>query len=440
MAKPPASMVKELIKNPRAALSEPQNREAFFLMVNTLALAGGGFLFWIVLTRGLGISADAVGAGYSIVALGTAVGVLAKGGFDTAILCHAPRANRSSAERLLRSSMGMGVAISLLLTVLLAGATSMGLPLPRLDLAGWSLVFAIGSLLMVAWMQDAYFVSDREARLAFGRNLAFSIVRLGAPVALLLLAAPFLVASAWSLALAFSVLLGVLLASRLPDREGETIPHEPFLKTTVRNLSSSAAEFLPGLLLTPIVMAIHGPEPAAYFGIAWTVAHLLFQISSAISRSTLVEFTEDPHARHPEAIRRGILQHLLVVVPAALLAGLLAPYVLGIFGAAYASAGSLPFIILAASTVLVSPWYLYLAVLRARENVPPLVLFPAATITALFILVPLLSTPFGLPGVSLAWCVANAPFGAWASWRLYQESKEVKPDDTQAVGHHPHPG
>ncbi len=440
MTKPPATMIKELLKDPRAALSEPQNREALFLMVNTLALAGGGFLFWLVLTRLLGVPADAVGEGYAIVSLGTAVGVLAKGGFDTAILCHAPRADRDSAVRLLRWSMLLGTGIALALTGLLAAAAGLGLPLPTLSLPGWGLVAAIGAFLMVTWMQDAYFVSDREARLALTRNMAFSIVRLGAPVALLLLAAPFLVASAWSVALAFSALLGVALAKSLPDRDGETVAKGPFLKTTLRNISSSAAEFLPGLLLTPIVLAIEGAEAAAYFGIAWTVAHLLFQISSAISRSTLVEFTENPHQRHPQAIRRGILQHVIVVLPAAGIGALLAPYVMGIFGAAYATVGGPPFIILAASTLVVAPWYLYLAVLRAREVVLPLVLFPAATVTALFLLVPLLAAPLGLPGVSLAWAIANAPFGAWASWKLYQESKEVNPDDSHAVDRHPHPG
>lgn len=440
MEEPPERVLAELVSNPGKVLSEPQHREALHLMVNTLALAAGGLLFWLVLTRGLDVPSRVIGPGYAVVSLGTAIGVLAKSGFDTAILRHAPRASRSSANTLLRLSIGLGVALALVLTLALAGLAQLGLPLPELSLAGWGLVLAIASLLLVTWMQDAYFVSDREARLALTRNLTFSGARLIVPLLLIAIATPYLVASAWALALGLSALLGILLAIRLPDREGEEIDPKPFLLTTVRNVTSSAAEFLPGLLLVPIVLAIDGPEAAAYFGIAWTVAHLLFQLSSAISRSALVAFVEEPQARHPQAVRRGILQHLLVLAPAALGAALLAPHVLGIFGAEYARLGGPAFVILCASILVVAPWYLYLAVLRARERVIPLVLFPAITVVALFVLVPLLEVRYGLPGVSVAWCLANAPFGLWASWRLSQEAREVRTDDPQPVDHHPHPG
>lgn len=440
MTKSPERMVRELVSDPRGTLAEPQHREALYLVANTLALAVGGLLFWLVLTRGLSVPSEVVGKGYAVVSLGTAVGVVAKSGFDTAMLRHGPRASRSSATDMLHLSVMLGVALTVLLTLVTAGLGDAGVPLPSLPLAGWLLVAAIGSLLLVTWMLDAYFVSDREARFALARNLTFSGVRLLAPLLLILVATPFLVASAWAAGLAFSALVGAVLATRLPDRDGDDVDRGPFLRTTVRNVASSAAEFLPGLLLVPIVLAIAGPRSAAHFGIAWTVAHLLFQIASAISRSALVEFSDAPASRHPGAVRRGILQAAVILAPAAVGAALFAPHVLGVFGAEYAAFGSTAFVVLCASIVVVAPWNLYLAVLRAREQVVPLVAFPVVTVAALFALVPLMESWWGLPGVSVAWIAANAPFGAWSTWRLYQEGQEVASDDTPPVDGHPDPG
>lgn len=433
-------MIADLARNPREELARPQNREALYLLVNTVALAVGGLLFWLVITRGLGIGSETVGRGYAIVSLGTAIGVVAKGGFDTAILRHAPNTGRSGANHLLWLAVAIGAGISLVGTLALLGASSFVGLVPSLPWIGWALVLAIASLLVLTWLLDAYFVSDREARFTFGRNAAFSVARIAIPVLLVALAFPHTVALAWALGLAASAIFGLALVRRLPDRDGGRVDVRAFMVTAVRNVSSSAAEFLPGLVLTPIVLAIEGPDAAAYFGIAWTVAHLIFQLSAAISRSALVEFVEEPAERHPEAVRRGVVQHLLVAAPAALAAALLAPQMLGMFGAEYARLGGPPFVILCASIVVVAPWYLYLSVLRARERVIPLVLFPAVTVTALFALVPLLEASYGLPGVSMAWLLANAPFGLWASWRLYREAQEVSHDDTEPVDRRPHVG
>lgn len=440
MTKPAGRMLVDLVRNPREELAEPQNREALHLLINTIALAVGGFLFWMVLTRVLGVSSATVGQGYAIVSLGTAAGVVAKGGFDTALLRHVPGTDRGTARRLLWMAAGLGTVVTALLVALLFGASHITSVLPELGAAGWALVLAIGALLVTTWLLDAYFVADRAARLTLGRNVVFSAARLLLPFLLVLWMLPHLVALAWALGLAVSALVGIALARRRPDRKGDPVEARAFLVTTVRNVTSSAAEFLPGLLLTPIVLAIEGPEAAGYFGIAWTVAHLLFQVSAAISRSALVEFVEEPAARHPQAVRRGVLQHLLVLAPAALAAALLAPQLLGLFGTEYAQLGGPAFVILCASVVVVAPWYLYLSVLRARERPVPLILFPAITVAALFLLVPVLLTSYGLPGVSIAWILANAPFGAWSIWRLYHEAKEVSPGDAQTVDHRPHLG
>ena len=96
--------------------------------------------------------------------------------------------------------------------------------------------------------------------------------------------------------------------------------------------------------------------------------------------------------------------------------------------------------LLCASVAFVEPASLYLAMLRARERVGPLVGLPLATIVILLALAPVLELRYGLAGVAAAWVLANAPFGSLATWRLVQESKEVSPAGAAPLGRRPHMG
>ncbi len=436
----PARALGQLAGRLKHTITEPQHRDALYLMLNTGGMALAGFFFWLILTRLIALPEPTIGHGYAIISLGTAVAVIAKGGLDTAITRHAPGATRSQARALVWQGIGVGLLLGLLVTALLPVAASLGLSLPALGLAAWGLVLAIAAGLLVMWLQDAYFVAEREARMTFGRNLTAGVIRIFLPIALVALAIPQPVALAWALGVLLAGLLGVILARSLPDRQTGEVDPKAFWLTAIRNVTSSAAEFLPGLLLVPIVLAVHGAKVAAYFGIAWTLAHLIFQVSAAIGRSALVSFVREPETRHPKAVRRGLLQHALIVLPGATLAVVLAPWLLAIFGPAYAAGGATVLRIMAASILLVAPAYLYLALLRAREQVLGLLLWPLVTLSALFALVPLMPASLGLTGVAVAWCIANTPFGLWGAWRLYQEAREVSPDDDAPVDRRPHVG
>ena len=294
-------------------------------------------------------------------------------------------------------------------------------PLPQVGALGWLLVAGIAALLVVAWLQDAYFLAEGDARFSFLRNLVLSAGRLLLPVPLVLLAVPHPVAVAWGLAVLASVLAALGFGRRLPERAGRMVPRREFLASAMRNVTGSAAEFLPGLLLAPIVLATQGPAAAAWFGMAWTAASLLFVGCAALSRSALAEMVRT--GRAGPAIRRAALQHVLLIAPAAAGLALLAPWVLGLFGPAYASEGGATLRILAASAVFVAPATLYLCVLRARERPVGLVAFPAAMVAALGLAIPWLAGQAGIAGVAWAWLLANAPFGLYALHRLRLEHR-----------------
>lgn len=406
-------------------LAQSQHRNAYYLMLNTATGAAAGLVFWFLLARLAGLSASHIGVGYATVALGTMVGVLAKGGLDTALVRSVPGASRKEAARLLGFATRVGTSLALLLVLVFALASEISAAIPDATVLGWTLVGMIGSLLVVTWLQDAYFLADGDARHSFQRNLVFSATRLLLPLPVVALALPSPVALTWALALAASALAALAFARSLGGREGRTVPRREFLHSALRNVSGSAAEFLPGLLLAPLVLALDGPDSAAYFGIAWTAASLLFLASAAISRSALAEMVRNGAPGEAAAIKRGVLQHLLIVAPGAVAGAVLAPHVLSIFGPAYAREGAAAFAILCASALVVAPTYFYLALLRARERPIALIIFPVAMVAALAFLVPLLEGRFGLPGVAIAWCVANAPFAVFAAWKLRLVAREV---------------
>jgi O-antigen/teichoic acid export membrane protein len=423
----------------RRHLSERQHRDAALLTANTLLTAAAGLAFWLVLTRVLALPPDAVGLGYATVAVGTTVGVLAKGGLDTALLRAVPSADGASARRLLVLATTVGGATAVLTAAALAFAGQGGGSLGSLDGWAWAAAGAIGVLLVVTWLQDSWFLAEGKVRVNLWRTGAASVVRVLLPFALVAWDAPGPVAAAWAAALLASAAFGWMLSGRRSERAGRPVATNEFLASSARNFSGSAAEFLPGLMLSPLVLAVGGAAAAAHFGMAWTVASMLFLVSAAIGRSALAAMAR-PDAQLPHALRRGLLQMAAVVGPAAVVAAALAPFLLGVFGADYAAEGTPAFRILCASIVVVAPASLYLAVLRLRDRTLPLVLLPLSAIAFLLVLAPPLEARLGLQGVALAWLLANVPFGAWAIARLAAESRLPKgvSDAAQPVGGRPH--
>lgn len=411
----------------RRHLADAQHRTAYILSLNNVLGAATGFLFWLLFARLAGLDSAAMGLGYAAVALGTVIGVVAKGGMDTAMLEFVPHASSGQGRRLLGLSVVVGAGVALALAAVLAMAGQFGGLLPGLSWSGWALVAAIAILMLVSWLQDAYFVALGHARYSLERNLVLSTARVLMPLPIVALALLNPVALTWMVALAASALAGLIRLRSIPSRSGRAVSNGAFLSSSMHNVSGAAAEFLPGLLLAPLVLAIDGPAAAAYFGIAWTAASLFFQTSSAIGRSALAQMIRTGPVGVRSAIRRAILENLLVVAPAALIAGLLAPQLLSVFGRDYAQEGAAVLMLLCASIVFVAPASLYLAVLRSRGRSRALHAFPASLVAGLAILAPPLGIRYGLTGVAVAWLVANVPLGAYAAWRLHRSSWEVMP-------------
>lgn len=399
----------------RAHLAQRQHRNGYSLLLNNAVGAVTGLLFWLVLARVLGLSEQEVGVGYALIALASMVAVLAKGGLDTALLRAAHGRSHRDASAVHRQALLLATAVTV--GVVLAMALLAPVPAsPDPSPLGWLLVAAIAALLVAGWLQDARFLAAGDAWPSLQRNLALGASKVVFPFVAVLAAVTHAVAVSLALALAVSLAIGAALARRRPrpDSGLPRLPPRAFLLLSMRNAASSAAESLPGLLLAPMVFAIAGAASAAHFGMAWTAAALLFLSSAALARSALAEMVRDPSASQA-ALRRAALQHAVLVLPAAAVGAALAGTWLSFFGSAYAEAASSALALLATSIVLVAPGNLHLATLRARDRPLALAAYPLAMIGLLAVTAPLLLDLWGLPGVAVAWIVANLPLGI-AGW------------------------
>lgn len=407
--------------------SDGQHWSAFYLILGNLIATATGLVFWLLLARVFSLPAAEIGIGYAIVGMGATIGVIAKGGLDTALMRSVPESTKEGAAHLLRFGAFIGGSIALVLSVSVALVVLHLGVMPDIGPLGWTLVGAMAVLLVITWLQDAHQLAEGNAKFAVHRNLVLSVTRIALPLPIIVLAWYQPVATTWILAVAVSALVALVIRRRGARRAGRTVTHTEFVRRSIRHEASSASEFLPGLLLAPIILMAAGPSTAGHFAIVWAAASLLFVLSAAIGRSALAHMARQGPSGVAAAIRKGALQIALIVAPAALIGALLSPTILGIFGQQYAAEGATTFIILCASVVFVAPSYLYLAVLRAADRTVPLMVFPVIMLIAVIALTPLLATTYGLPGAGAAWLIGNAPLGLYAAWRLWSKAKETTP-------------
>lgn len=408
-----------------------QHRTTFLLLLNHGLNAATGIVFWLLFIHFVGLSPGGIGLGYSVVAVGTTIGLVATGGFGTALMRHVPLVGQEAGQRLLYLGIAAAAGLAVAGTAII-GQVAMATPwLDEISGLDWLLAGTIAALLVTVWLQDAFFLARGRPGATVWRNVAFSSAKLIMPLPLILLAAPSPVAGAWAASLVVATTVGFWMA-RGPSRP---TPGARFFGSAWRNVLGNAAEFLPGLLLVPLVLMSAGAAAAGYFGMAWTTASLLFLAITAIGRSALTQMVRG--AAVPGVVQRALLQASLVLVPGILLGITMAPTVLRIFGADYAASATTALIILCASAVLVLPTYLYLDVLRARELTLPLNAFPLTMMAMLFALAPWLTGKFGITGTAIAWFAANLPFSIWAAIRLFHVAKEVTPHAPPTHRGHP---
>jgi O-antigen/teichoic acid export membrane protein len=281
-----------------------------------------------------------------------------------------------------------------------------------------SVVF--GHSIGVFVLEDSALTGLRRAGWVPISNTGFSVAKI---VLLVVLAATFPqygVFASWTIALAGAIVLTnlVLFTRVLPRRSKDAVQSGNGLsvKTISRFVFTDYLGSLCWLACTtllPIVVAsVAGIRATAYFYLAWQIGYGLHMISINMSYSLVVEGATDPQ-QLANFSKRMVLLNLRIIVPGAALVAIVAPYVMGLFGAAYEAEGSNLLRLLALAAVPYSIVPVYVSIVRVQRLVRRAAAVLAVMCVMVLTLSEILLRQFGLEGVGVAWLLTQTALGGY---------------------------
>jgi O-antigen/teichoic acid export membrane protein len=352
--------------------SSPLLRNGDALMANAVVTGVLGLAFWLLAARHYqAADVGRASAGYSALNLIAGITALSLMG---AMARFIPRAG-PKAGRLIR----LGYAASVLSAI--AGSAVFAVIAGRPGTSYSELSSFWGGLVftgcVVVWalftLQDGALIGLRSANWVTLENAAFGIAKIGLllPLAGLLPHGGLYVAWMAPAALAVPLVNLLIFGRLLPGRASEAGAGPPGRAEVGRFLAGDvpgALMLLATISLVPVLVALFVPPSMnAYFYMAWAIGATidLLATNMALTLTAAGALDRVQLAGYARAALRRIM---IVLVPVATGAALLAPFVLGLFGTEYGRYGAQVLILLAAATLPKAVTEIYLGALRAANR------------------------------------------------------------------------
>ncbi len=318
------------------------------LLLSAAATSGLGFAFWIVAARLF--DADVVGVASAAVAAMLLLSTLGVVGLDALVITESGRLLSSGDDKKAAGSASALVIAAFVFSTALALVC--GLLAPRLG-GAWSLyftgfgsvaVFALGvGLTGAAYVFDRATIGFLAGGLQLARNIWFSVIKLLALPALLLLPAgaeePQAIYALWSGTTLVSFLLVLPKVRGLVGAGGLTPRWSAWRRLgrdALDNHLLNVAQHAPGLLVPVIVAARFPPATNAAFYVTWMLVTFLQSLPVHLTTALhAVGMRDGPElaARLRSTLRLGVAVALAAAAGTALVAGPL----LALFGQHYAA-------------------------------------------------------------------------------------------------------
>jgi glycogen synthase len=318
---------------------------SFALLATALITSALGYVFWAACARG--VSAGAIGMASAVISAMTLVAILAAAGFETLLTRELPGADPEE-----RSGL---CSVALVLTAIVSGVAGVAgaLLLPgRVHAAvgtGWLVglvsLGAVGTALLL--VINAALLGVRRADVSLLGSIAASLSRLVTVAVLLSLGviatggdatAAHTILTVWVASLMVSFGLSVWLLARAtpgfrfrPDR----IWLSRLRRAVAWDHVATLATRLPSLAVPILASALFPAAQVGYLAMAWMISTAFFAVSSAVSNALLADCADRPERLRAQARRALRLIGALLIAPVVMTC-LLAPKVLGLFGADYA--------------------------------------------------------------------------------------------------------
>jgi O-antigen/teichoic acid export membrane protein len=328
---------------PRPARGLVTNSISLLAMNHVTSLIG--YVFWIICARS--VDASVVGITSTVIGAMTLIGIVSVAGFIPLLPRVLPGASPEERSGLCSTAIVLGVVIPGM-----AGAVGALLLPDSVQTAvgtGWlALLLAAGAvgtaLLLVI---NGALLGARRAELSLVGSVVGALSRLGAVAAFL----PFVVAAVGADGDAARVILSGWVASQMLNFGLSLLlfvratPDFRFcpsriwlsrLRTLVPwDYVATIAVRAPFYIVPIIAAALFPPDQVGYLFMAAMISTAFFAVNAAVSNALLADCADRPDRLRAQA-RRAVGLIGVLLIPAVVMTCLLAPQILGIFGADYA--------------------------------------------------------------------------------------------------------
>ena len=398
-----------------AHLRNPLYRNGYALASSSVITAGIGMLYWILAARTYPPSL--VGLNSAMISMMMLLGGLAQLNLSDGVVRFIPVAGRATG-RFVRGTYLLSLALAVVISLVFLSQLQHWAP---------TLGFLGGSGLMLAWftlstmgwaifvIQDGVLTGLRRALWVPVENGVFSVVK----IILLLMFATILPAlgifASWAVGLVVTVIpTSYYIFRRLIPRhiEDNRASEEPLvIRQVARYVAGDYVGALAWLactsLLPIMVTQLAGPSANAYYYLSWQVSLLLIAISGSMCSSLVVEASTNPQQLEVFSYRT-MTQSALIIIPAAGLLIVGAPYVLLLFGKSYSQEATTLLRLLVVSAVPFIVISVFVAMAQVRRQISKIMLSLGSLCILVISLSYLLLSRFGILGVGYAWLISQS--------------------------------
>lgn len=325
----------------REHLSDQLYRTSYYLIIGTGVTSLLGVAFWALAAHVY--SARIVGLNAAAISAMTLVSGACSLGLSAVLVRYLPVAGAAT-RKLVAGTYGLTVTLSLALGAAVALASSVWSPrLAFLGGGGWLIGFTFATAATTVFtLQDSALTGLRAAKWVPLENSLYSLAKLILLLALagaLPGAGPFV---AWnSPVVPAIVLINYLIFRRLipAQRSTGSLDRHKVLAMAAGNYGGNLFSLAGSLYLPILVANLTSAENAAYFYVPWLISLSLQLVAVNVMTSLTVEAALDM-PRLSELVRQAFSHSMRLVLPVVALAAIAAPWVLLVFGRAYADAGT----------------------------------------------------------------------------------------------------
>lgn len=374
-----------------------------------------GFGYWILAARLY--SEEAVGLSSALIATMFFLSNVSQLNLVSALNRFIPTAGAQTAGLVLKS-YGLSVVMAVVASVVFL----VGLELWAPSLSGLRSSFAqsawfVGAI--VSWclfvLQDSVLVGLRQAKWVPLENIVYALVKLALIVIFATAMPENGIFISWTVpVLVLTLPVNALIFFRLIPAHVRAAPLRTAVISTREMVRYVAGDYLSSLVWTAtialpplLILERLGASASARFYLAWNITYALYLISVNMGMSLVTEGSrdEDNLERYGYETLKQILR-LLVPLVAGIIAA--APFILQLYGDAYAADGSALLRLLSLSAIPYAFVLVYVSMARVQRRIRSVFIVFVALCTLVLIFAHLFSSRYGVTGVGLAYLLAQS--------------------------------